>query len=72
MAGLPDEGVGTSLSEVARSGGTTTSRSTGQHYSVPRTLAGQLLWGTADQHPGHVFDGQQIVAEHTRRHGRKG
>ncbi|MCB9427703.1 MAG: IS21 family transposase [Actinobacteria bacterium] len=43
-----------------------------QHYSVPWTLPGQLLRVRLTSTRVSVFDGQQIVAEHTRRHGRKG
>jgi len=43
-----------------------------QHYSVPWKLAGQLLRVRLTSTRVSVFDGQQIVAEHPRRHGRKG
>ena len=43
-----------------------------QHYSVPWSLAGQLLRVRLTSARVSVFDGQQVVAEHGRKHGRKG
>ena len=43
-----------------------------QHYSVPWALAGQLLRVRLTSTRVSVFDGQQVVAEHPRKHGRKG
>ncbi|MEI6620778.1 MAG: IS21 family transposase [Actinomycetes bacterium] len=43
-----------------------------QHYSVPHALAGQLLRVRLTSTRVTVFDGQQVVAEHARKHGRKG
>jgi hypothetical protein len=43
-----------------------------QHYSLPWTLAGQLLRVRLTSTRVTVFDGQQVVAEHGRKHGRKG
>jgi transposase len=43
-----------------------------QHYSAPFKLAGQLLRVRLTSTRISVFDGQQIVAEHARKHGRKG
>jgi hypothetical protein len=44
----------------------------GQHYSVPFALAGRLLRVRLTSSRVTVFDGQQIVCEHPRIHGRKG
>ena len=43
-----------------------------QHYSVPHRLAGQMLRVRLTTTRVTVFDGQQVAAEHARRHGRKG
>lgn len=43
-----------------------------QHYSVPYTLAGRLLRTRLTSSRVTVFDGQQVVAEHRRKTGRKG
>lgn len=43
-----------------------------QHYSVPHQHAGQLLRVRVTSSRVTVFDGQDIVAEHARLHGRKG
>jgi transposase len=43
-----------------------------QHYSVPYALAGQLLRVRLTVSRVTVFDGQQVVAEHRRKSGRKG
>ena len=43
-----------------------------QHYSVPHVLAGQLLRVRLTATRVTVFDGQQVAAEHVRKHGRKG
>jgi hypothetical protein len=43
-----------------------------QHYSVPYTLAGQLLRVRVTSSHVSVFSGQRIVAEHVRKNGRKG
>ena len=43
-----------------------------QHYSVPWKLAGQLLRVRMTSTRVSVFDGQQVVAEHRRKHRRKG
>lgn len=43
-----------------------------QHYSVPCRLAGRLLRLRLTSSRVTVFDGQQIVAEHVRKTGRKG
>lgn len=43
-----------------------------QHYSVPHTLAGRMLRVRLTVSRVTVFDGQQVVAEHSRKTGRKG
>ncbi|MEW1982079.1 IS21 family transposase [Citricoccus sp. NPDC079358] len=43
-----------------------------QHYSVPYTYAGQLLRVRLTSTTVTVFDGDQVICEHTRRQGRKG
>lgn len=43
-----------------------------QHYSVPYALAGRLLRARLTVSRVTVFDGQQVVAEHRRKTGRKG
>jgi len=43
-----------------------------QHYSVPYALAGRLLRVRLTVSRMTVFDGQQVVAEHRRKTGRKG
>ena len=43
-----------------------------QHYSVPYALAGRLLRTRLTGTRVTVFDGQQLVAEHPRKMGRKG
>ncbi|WP_449373457.1 Mu transposase domain-containing protein [Arthrobacter psychrolactophilus] len=43
-----------------------------QHYSVPYALAGRLLRMRLTGTRVTVFDGQQVVAEHLRKMGRKG
>jgi hypothetical protein len=43
-----------------------------QHYSVPFALAGKLLRVRLTSSRVTVFDGQDIVCEHTRKQGRKG
>ena len=43
-----------------------------QHYSVPFTLAGRLLRARLTNSSVTLFDGQKVVAEHNRKHGRKG
>jgi transposase len=43
-----------------------------QHYSVPYRLAGRLLRLRLTSSRVTIFDGQQIVAEHARKTGRKG
>ena len=43
-----------------------------QYYSVPYALAGRLLRVRLSPTKVTVFDGHDIVAEHTRLHGRKG
>lgn len=43
-----------------------------QHYSVPYGLAGRLLRARLTVSRVTVFDGQQVVAEHRRKTGRKG
>lgn len=43
-----------------------------QHYSVPHEFAGHLLRVRLTSSKVTIFDGQQIVAEHTRSTGRKG
>lgn len=43
-----------------------------QHYSVPHGLAGQMLRVRLTSTRVTVFDGQQVVAEHSRKNGRKG
>ncbi|HQZ84180.1 MAG TPA: IS21 family transposase, partial [Actinomycetota bacterium] len=43
-----------------------------QHYSVPHALAGQLLRVRLTATRVTIFDGQQVVAEHPRKNGRKG
>ena len=43
-----------------------------QHYSIPYRLAGRLLRLRLTSSRVTVFDGQQIVAEHVRKTGRKG
>jgi transposase len=43
-----------------------------QHYSVPYALAGRLLRARLTVARVTVFDGQQVVAEHRRKTGRKG
>lgn len=43
-----------------------------QHYSVPYRLAGRLLRVRLTSSRVTIFDGQQIVAEHVRKTGRKG
>lgn len=43
-----------------------------QHYSVPFDLAGRLLRVRLTSRRVTVFDGQDIVCEHTRQLGRKG
>jgi hypothetical protein len=43
-----------------------------QHYSVPHALAGRMLRVRLTTSQVTVFDGQQVVAEHQRKTGRKG
>ena len=43
-----------------------------QHYSVPYALAGQQLRVRVTSSSITAFDGQRVVAEHARKHGRKG
>ncbi|WFP16208.1 IS21 family transposase [Citricoccus muralis] len=43
-----------------------------QHYSVPHRLAGQLLRARLTDQQVSIFDGDAIVAEHRRKHGRRG
>ena len=43
-----------------------------QHYSVPFALASQPLRARITSTSVTLFDGQRVVAEHTRKHGRKG
>ncbi|MGH3261950.1 MAG: Mu transposase domain-containing protein, partial [Trebonia sp.] len=43
-----------------------------QHYSVPYALAGRLLRVRLTVSRVTVFDGQQVVAEHRRKGGRRG
>ncbi|WP_373366975.1 Mu transposase domain-containing protein [Nocardioides aromaticivorans] len=43
-----------------------------QHYSVPYALAGRLVRVRLPASRVTVFDGQQVVAEHRRKTGRKG
>ena len=43
-----------------------------QHYSVPFTLAGQTLRARLTSSTITLFDGERVVAEHPRKHGRKG
>jgi hypothetical protein len=43
-----------------------------QHYSVPYVLAGRMLRVRLTTSRVTVFDGQQVVAEHQRKTGRKG
>lgn len=43
-----------------------------QHYSVPFELAGRQLRARLTSSSVTLFDGQKIVAEHTRKQGRKG
>lgn len=43
-----------------------------QHYSVPHSLAGQLLRARLTDTRVSIFDGDEIVAEHGRKHGRRG
>jgi hypothetical protein len=43
-----------------------------QHYSVPHMLAGRMLRARLTTSRVTVFDGQQVVAEHQRKTGRKG
>lgn len=43
-----------------------------QHYSVPHALAGRLLRVRLTSSRVTIFDGQQVVAEHRRKTGRKG
>ncbi|MGH3265886.1 MAG: IS21 family transposase, partial [Trebonia sp.] len=43
-----------------------------QHYSVPYALAGRMLRARLTISRVTVFDGQQVVAEHRRKTGRKG
>jgi len=43
-----------------------------QHYSAPFALAGRQLRVRLTSSSVTIFDGQQIVAEHNRKHGRKG
>lgn len=43
-----------------------------QHYSVPFALAGKLLRVRLTSSRVTIFDGQDIVCEHTRKQGRKG
>ncbi|HEX6681661.1 MAG TPA: IS21 family transposase [Candidatus Limnocylindrales bacterium] len=43
-----------------------------QHYSAPYTLAGRVLRVRLTTGRVTVFDGQQVVAEHRRKTGRKG
>ena len=43
-----------------------------QHYSVPHRLAGRLLRVRLTSARVTIFDGQQVVAEHVRKAGRKG
>ena len=72
MAGLPDEvfeQVEWKQSKVGRNYHVTVDY---QHYSVPWTLAGQLLRVRLTGTRVTVFDGQQVVAGHARKHGRKG
>lgn len=43
-----------------------------QHYSVPFALAGQQVRARLTASSVTLFDGQKVVAEHTRKQGRKG
>ncbi|MGR6902716.1 IS21 family transposase [Glutamicibacter creatinolyticus] len=43
-----------------------------QHYSVPYQLAGRTVKARITDLLVTVFDGNQVVCEHVRRHGRKG
>jgi len=43
-----------------------------QHYSVPYALAGQQLRARLTSSSITLFDGQRVVAEHSRKQGRKG
>lgn len=43
-----------------------------QHYSAPYALAGRQLRARVTSSSVTLFDGQRVVAEHTRKQGRKG
>ena len=43
-----------------------------QHYSVPFTLVGRTLRARLTSGTVTLFDGERVIAEHTRKYGRKG
>lgn len=43
-----------------------------QHYSVPYRMAGQMLKARLTDTTVTIFDGEQVICEHARKHGRKG
>ena len=69
---LPNEAFGEVAWKELKAGRNYHVTSDYQHYSVPYALAGQQLRVRVTSGSITVFDGQRIVAEHARKHGRRG
>ncbi|USX44887.1 Mu transposase domain-containing protein [Dietzia kunjamensis] len=72
LAVLPDDGFATVEWKQLKVGRNYHVSCDSQYYSVPYTFAGQLLRVRLTAQSVTLFDGDQVVCEHPRRHGRKG
>ena len=72
LAALPDDGFATVEWKQLKVGRNYHVSCESQYYSVPYTFAGQLLRVRLTAQSVTLFDGDQVVCEHSRRHGRKG